>query len=288
MSLIRSTDENVVKNILEIDGMELKNTSTIMKRNHGVVKIAIKQNGEAIKHSLLEITKELGLIAVKNTYKAFYHLPNTLQCDEEIIETALNNSGEIFSSLELKFRENEKFSTIAVSNYPDSWNFISKELKKNKEIAMIAVKQKGEIIGRMKLCPFYYDFDLNNEAMKSNPKAFQFIAHQHQNNISFLFKAMDVDPSMILHSKYKNDRECASFAISRDPSLLKFLKNMQNDRRIVLISARVNFEILVLLDNFKKDPKFITEAHGYLFFQEINMEKIFNIFIHFEENLPLD
>jgi uncharacterized pyridoxamine 5'-phosphate oxidase family protein len=285
MSILKSDDESVVKNILEKDGMELRNTSTRMKRNHDIVKTAIEQNGEAIKHALLVVNKELALIAVKNTYKAFYHLPNTLQSEEQIIEAALRNSGEIFSSLEMKFRENQKFATIAVSNYPDSWNYISKELKKNKEIAMLAVKQKGEMIGRMCLCPFYNDFDLNNEAMKSNPKAFKSLGHQYQNNISFLFQAMEVDASMILFSKFKKDRECVSFAVSKSPLLLKNLKDFHNDRRIVLIAARADIDILNFLEKFKQDSKFMLHVHGYLFFQDENMKKIFDFFFHFEENL---
>jgi len=95
----------------------------------------LESDGETIQHIPgYSITKEMALIAVKNTYKAYQHLDKYLCKDEDICLQVVEKSPKMYQKIYFNFQNDFTFCKRALSRNIKVWFHLNSILKNDKYI----------------------------------------------------------------------------------------------------------------------------------------------------------
>jgi len=104
------------------------------------VKMAVLQNGYALKHTSEKHNIDIVKIALSNNYGLILQYASTnLQDNREIVKLAVSQNGMNLKDASAKLRDDKEIVKIAISKNYEAYDYASISLKNNREILKIAV-----------------------------------------------------------------------------------------------------------------------------------------------------
>ena len=186
--------------------MLLQYASEQLKDDKDVVRVAVKNNGKALKFASEELKrdKEVVRVAVKNNGKAFKLASKELKGDRELVLAVVQEDGFLLSFASEELRGDREVVLAAIHNYGRALDFASEELRGDREVVLAAIRNYG--------CALDFASELlqkNEEvafaAVQRNEKALEYVSEELLHNKLFLIKCYEIHKKRIYFDNYINE-----------------------------------------------------------------------------------
>lgn len=175
----------------------------------------------------------------KVSFEHLLHRKDFLDLRDDFLQTL----EKLYSSTFLKYASkelkiNKQFILFVCEIYPVNFDYISEELKSDKEFILELCRCNDSIfryIGEK----FKNDKDVVLVACRRSWYNFLFVSGSENltNDREFIKKMVDINPLIIMYTKYKDDKEIALKAVSKNGNVLFYLSDRLKEDDDILLKA---------------------------------------------------
>ena len=128
-------NEDFILYVAQIVPEIIKDLPLSLKSKKHIYQSCVKNNGEVIQYlNASSVDRETAELAIKNTYKAYFHLGEVFQKDPDICLQVLEKSPKTYKKICYQFKNEFNFCKRAVSRNPKVWFYFEDIIKNDRFI----------------------------------------------------------------------------------------------------------------------------------------------------------
>ncbi|VEU75347.1 Uncharacterised protein [Mycoplasmopsis maculosa] len=262
------SNREIIKIAVKQNGLALK--EIIWKKDwlndREIVSEAVKQNGLALEFvsDNLKNDREIVLEAIKQNPNSFKFASNILKNDKEVVLKAVSAIPSLIEFASINIKNDKDIITQLIKRDANLLIHASNELKSNREVILEAVKQNPKVFEIIINNVITNDREIVDKLVSFNGLYLEIIEDHLKSDNSILLKAVKQNGLALefASNDMKNNKEIALEAVKQNGLALEFVSNdLKNDREIALEAVKQNGLALEFVSNdLQNDREIALEA----------------------------
>lgn len=264
-------DADIVKLVVQQDGLALEYVPLEFKANREIVRLAIKQNRLALEYASKEIKKDKEFMAMIpgqnsslwlkfNSIMQSGRLQNILT---HFVRVVVQLDGCALAFVHLRFKRNQEIVKVATQQNGLALEYAVEELQQDKEIAKLAIQQNGLALEHT-VEELKKDREIAKLAVQQNGLALEYVAKTLKENEEIVKLAVQQNGLALEYAaeELKGNKVIVNSAIHQNGLSLQYAaREMIEDKEIVQLALLKNAKAFEFASNcFRADNQLIFEA----------------------------